>query len=103
MACRIQRELELAVFGIGGWRARRSRLVQLGVTQQWRRVSAEIVAIAEQELQARLGITSPLVKGRNVACAEPLRQEHGQYSNSLSQEPELYLCCLWCCRHWRQG
>lgn len=57
--------------------------MQLGMTQQWRRVSAEIVAIAEQELQARLGITSPLVKGRDVACAEPLRQEHGQYSNSL--------------------
>ena len=48
MACRIQRELELAVVGGGEWRAKRSRLVQLGMTQQLRRVSAEIVAIVEQ-------------------------------------------------------
>ena len=36
--------------GDGEWRAMRSRLVQLGMTQQWRRVSAEIVAIVKQEL-----------------------------------------------------
>lgn len=57
--------------------------MQLSMTQQWRRVNAEIVTIAEQELLVRLGITSPLIKVRDVACAERLRQGLGQYSNSL--------------------